>query len=117
MPTQLVDRTDSPSCLITCSVLVKNKAFYPENISGESPRVCESVSLQSTGYIRCRVRYVKSGINNIHGLEMAPDCPVVLVYLSNQTLLSIFAMCRLNYSHFQTAQQKAGVGLSEVQDV
>jgi len=47
----------------------------------------------------------------VRGLETAPDtikmaetslCPVVLANLGNQTVLYLFAMCRLNYNHFQT---------------
>ena len=35
-------------------------------------------------------------------LKQSSLCPVVLANLGNQTVLYLFAMCRLNYNHFQT---------------
>ena len=35
-------------------------------------------------------------------LKQSLLCPVVMANLGNQTVLYLFAMCRLNYNHFQT---------------
>ena len=35
-------------------------------------------------------------------IKQSSLCPVVLADLGNQTVLNLFAMCRLNYNHFQT---------------
>ena len=58
------------------------------------------------------LRHTRGNILRVRGLEKAPDttkvhktlCPVVLANLANQTVLSLFAMCRLNYNHFQTGR-------------
>ena len=53
----------------------------------------------------------RDNILRVRGLETALDTTkvhktiiVMLADLGNQTVLSLFAMCRLNYNHFQTGR-------------
>ena len=66
-------------------------------------------------FLSCVVQYIlgisRDNILHVRGLETAPDTtksiivmPVVLADLGNQTVLSVFAMCRINYNHFQTGR-------------